>query len=70
MNETLQQQLYHLFGVPMLTHTHEKSLYAKPDGSVTEDRQEAREAWYYYNLQRNVTRCNTAKKLKFCAGRL
>lgn len=82
MNESLQSQLYHLFGTAeatvyvapngasMLTHTHEKSVYAKPDGSVTTDRDEAREAWYFYNLQRNVTKCHMAGKNKYCAGRL
>lgn len=70
MNETLQEQLYHLFGTPMLTHTHKQSLYALPNGNTTSDREEARNAWEMYQLQRNVQKCNTAGKLKYCAGRL
>lgn len=72
MNSTIQEQLRVWCirqGVYVCT-PQPKSLFALPNGDVTEDRAEAREAWELHGLQKNVVRCNLRKKNAFCAGRL
>lgn len=68
MHESLYRQIRALLGYQHLRPTF--SLYALPNSDTTTDRRYAREQWELYNLQRNCVRCNTSKKLKYCAGRL
>lgn len=69
MHESLSIQLQKLFN--MYTASEQKIIkheryFALPNGGVTTNREEAREAWEIRALMRNVRNCNVAGDLKYC----